>query len=277
MSESAKENWSSGSAYEGYVGRWSRRVAEDFVDWLAVGPGLAWADVGCGTGAMTSCILQKAEPTSVRAIDRSDAYLAEARARLPDGRAQFQIGDACALPWDTGAVDVGVSGLVLNFVADVDAMAREMRRITRPGGKVGLYVWDYADGMQMMRHFWDVVAEQFPGSGLDEAERFPLCQPAPLQALLERSGFESVTVQAIEIPTIFRDFDDYWQPFTSRQGPAPAYLASLPDDRQAAIRNALRARLVAASDGSLRRMARAWAVQGTVPRAVPRVAWTTIS
>jgi SAM-dependent methyltransferase len=268
MDEPAKENWSSGSAYEGYVGRWSRRVAAEFIDWLAVGPGLAWADIGCGTGAMTGCILQKAAPASVLALDQSEAYLAEAKTRLPHGRAQFEVGDACALPWGVGTVDAAVSGLVLNFVADVDAMVSEMRRVTRPGGKVGIYVWDYAEGMQMMRHFWDVAVQQVPaGSGLDEAERFPLCQPAPLQALFERTGLESIMVQAIEIPAIFRDFDDYWQPFLSRQGPAPAYLASLPDDLQAAIRDALKARLATEPDGSLRMMARAWAVQGTVPPA----------
>jgi SAM-dependent methyltransferase len=268
MSDSAKENWSSGSAYEGYVGRWSRRVAAEFIDWLAVAPGLAWADVGCGTGAMTGCILQRADPVSVRALDKSDAYLDEARARLADSRVRFEVGDACALPWETGAVDVAVSGLVLNFVADADAMASGMRRITRPGGKVGIYVWDYADGMQMMRHFWDVAAAQTPaGSGLDEAERFPLCQPAPLRALFERADLESIAVRGIEIPTVFRDFDDYWRPFLSRQGPAPAYLASLPDDTRAAIRDALQARLQPEPDGSIRLTARAWAVQGTVPAA----------
>jgi hypothetical protein len=120
----------------------------------------------------------------------------------------------------------------------------------------------------MMRHFWDVAAEQVSAaSGLDEAERFPLCRQAPLQALFERAGLESIAVRGIEIPTVFRDFDDYWRPFLSRQGPAPAYLASLPGDGQAAIRDALAARLAAEPDGSIRMTARAWAVQGTVPLA----------
>jgi SAM-dependent methyltransferase len=217
---------------------------------------------------LTASILEKSEPLSVRAVDKSEAYLAQARARLPDARAQFEVGDACSLPWQAGAFDATVSGLVLNFVADADAMASEMRRVTRAGGRVAIYVWDYAEGMQMMRHFWDVAREQVPGaSRLDEAERFPLCRRAPLQALFERAGFESIAVRAIEIATVFRDFDDYWEPFLSRQGPAPAYLASLPDDSQIAIRDALRARLVPEEDGSLKMTARAWAVQGTVPAA----------
>jgi SAM-dependent methyltransferase len=266
MGESAKENWSSGSAYEAYVGRWSRRVSAEFLDWLGVERGLEWADVGCGTGAMTGSILQQADPVAVRALDKSDGYLAEARGALRDARVQFELGDACALPWPPAVVDVAVSGLVLNFVADADAMVHGMRRITRPHGKVGLYVWDYADGMQMMRHFWDVAIEQVPaGAGLDQAERFPLCQPGPLRALFERAGLESITVRGIEIPTVFRDFDDYWHPFLGRQGAAPTYLASLPDATQHTIRDALQARLAPEPDGSIRMMARAWAVQGTVP------------
>jgi SAM-dependent methyltransferase len=269
MSESAKEHWNSGSAYEGYVGRWSRRIAADFIAWLALDRGLEWADVGCGTGALTGCILEKTEPALVRALDRSEAYLAEARARLPDARVQFEVGDACALPWESGSVDAAVSGLVLNFVADADAMANEMRRVARPGGTIAMYVWDYAEGMQMIRHFWDVAFEQVPtASGLDEAERFPLCRSAPLRALFERAGLQSIAVRAIEVPAVFRDFDDYWQPFLSRQGPAPAYLASLPGDTQGAIRDALEARLVPEADGTIRMMAKAWAVQGTVPLAM---------
>ena len=161
-----------------------------------------------------------------------------------------------------------VSGLVLNFVPDADAMASEMVRVTRPGGTVGVYVWDYAGGMQMMRHFWDVALEQNPGdSKLDQAERFPLCQPGPLKDLFTRAGLASVDVCAIDVPTNFRNFDDYWTPFLGKQGAAPFYLASLPLDAQSSIREALRSRLVADADGSIKMTARAWAVQGKVPPA----------
>jgi hypothetical protein len=104
-------------------------------------------------------------------------------------------------------------------------------------------------------------------ANMDEALRFALCRPAPLKALFERTGLASIAVRAIEVPTVFRDFDDYWDPFLGRQGPAPTYLASLPAEAQDAIRDALRARLEAETDGSIRMTATAWAVQGTVPTA----------
>lgn len=141
-----------------------------------------------------------------------------------------------------------------------------MVRVTRPGGRVATYVWDYAGGMQMIRHFWDVALELNRGdSKLDQAERFPLCQPAPLEELFRRAGLISISVRAISVPTVFRDFNDYWMPFLGKQGTAPTYVASLSIEARDRIRDALKARLVAAADGSISMTARAWAVQGGVP------------
>ena len=265
MAEGTKENWGSGGPYEQYVGRWSRKVAREFLAWLGVSPGQTWGDVGCGTGALVDMILAESEPQSSAAIDGSEGFIAEARRRIADSRVRFEVGDATALPWPSGSCDVTVSGLVLNFVSDADSVAREMVRITRPGGKVAAYVWDYAGGMQMMRHFWDVAVELNPyDSALDQAERFPLCQPEPLAALFRGAGLAAISVRSIDIPTMFRDFDDYWMPFLGKQGAAPTYLASLNDEMRDRIRDALKARLAPAADGSIALTARAWAVQGVV-------------
>jgi SAM-dependent methyltransferase len=265
MNEQAKETWGSGDPYERYVGRWSRAVAREFLAWLGAPSGQAWGDVGCGTGALAECILAAADPKSVFAIDRSAGFLAAAQARIDDRRVRFEQADATALPWAASSCDVTVSGLVLNFVADAAAMTSEMVRVTRPHGKVAAYVWDYSGGMQMMRHFWDVAVALNPAdAALDQAERFPLCQPEPLKALFQDAGLSSIAVRAIDIPTVFRDFDDYWLPFLGRQGAAPTYLASLGDEKSAQIRDELKARLPASADGSIALTARAWAVQGTV-------------
>jgi hypothetical protein len=81
--------------------------------------------------------------------------------------------------------------------------------------------------------------------------------------LFEKAGLRRVEVSAIEVPTVFRDFDDYWTPFLGGQAPAPAYCMSLDEDRRGALRERLRASLPAEPDGSIRLSARAWAVQGT--------------
>lgn len=267
MADSAKETWGAGDAYEKYVGRWSRPVAREFLEWLDVEPGLTWGDVGCGTGALTECILAGSRPTSIVAIDRAEGFIRAARERVKNPRVQFDLGDALALAWPANSRDATVSGLVLNFVPDPNVMAAEMARVTRPGGTVGAYVWDYRGNMQMMRHFWDVVVQIDPhDSELDQAERFPICQPEPLETLFREVGLDSVSVRAIDVPTVFRDFEDYWTPFLGKQGAAPTYLAGLDAFARDRVRDTLRARLPTGADGSIALTARAWAVQGKVPQ-----------
>ncbi|HSF59681.1 MAG TPA: class I SAM-dependent methyltransferase, partial [Candidatus Binatia bacterium] len=126
-------------------------------------------------GALIDSILAVCDPKAVLAIDQSEGFIAEAQHRIGDSRVRFEVGDTTALPWSSGSCDVTVSGLVLNFVSDAGSMAKEMARMTQPGGRIAVYVWDYAHGMQMMQHFWDAAVELNPDdSTLDEAKRFPL-------------------------------------------------------------------------------------------------------
>ncbi|MBA2518624.1 MAG: methyltransferase domain-containing protein [Chloroflexia bacterium] len=260
---SANEVWASGDAYEPYVGRWSRPVAEAFLAWLGVPPGRRWLDVGCGTGALTQVILREAQPQSLTGIDPSAGYATYARDHTPDPRVTFLVGDAEALPDPDGVYDVAVSGLVLNFVPHPARMLAEQVRVTRPGGTVAAYVWDYAGQMQLMRHFWDAAVALDPAAReLDEGRRFPLCRPGPLSALYEGAGLGRVETRAIDVPTRFRDFDDYWEPFLGGQGPAPGYAMALDEERRAALREHLRARLPIAADRAIHLRARAWAVRG---------------
>ena len=258
-----RDVWAVGDAYEAYVGRWSRRVAEAFLQRLDVPEGARWLDVGCGTGALTAAVLATQEPAEVVGVDPSGGFLATARTGIDDGRATFLAGDAQALPLPDSRVDAVVSGLVLNFVPDPAAAVAEFVRVTVPGGTAAAYVWDYAEGMGMMRRFWDAAALLDPAAA-DEGPRFPLCRPAPLRQLWENAGLHDPTVTAIEVPTVFAGFDDYWTPFLGGQGPAPAYVMSLPEDDRAALRELLRARLPARPDGSIPLTAKAWAVWGRI-------------
>jgi trans-aconitate methyltransferase len=265
VNEGAKETWGVGEKYEGYVGRWSRYVAREFLAWLAVSEGKLWVDVGCGTGALVEGILRGYAPGEVIGVDRSAGFLAGARQAIQDGRARFEMGDALALPLAAESCDVAVSGLVLNFVPDHARMAGEMVRVTKPGGKVAVYVWDYAGGMQMMRYFWDAAAAVDSNAAqLDQGERFPICKPEALRALFEEVGVKGVAVRAIDIQTVFQDFDDFWLPFLGKQGAAPTYLAGVDEDTREKIRQRLEGRLVKGADGSIALTARAWAVQGVV-------------
>lgn len=263
----AQDVWAVGAGYEAYVGRWSRLVARELIRWLGVPRRCRWLDVGCGTGTLVQTICEHADPGAVLGIDRSEGFVEHARAHTVDPRTEFRVGDAQALPVPTGGFDVMVSGLVLNFVPDPGKMVAEMARAGRPGSTVALYVWDYAAGMQLMRCFWDAARDLDPAAAaLDEAVRFPICAPAPLEATLAAAGLTGVTTRVIDVPTQFRDFDDYWSPFLAGQGPAPTYTMSLSEDRRAALRERIRSTLPFAPDGSIRLDARAWAVRGFKPK-----------
>lgn len=258
--------WIRGGAYEQYIGRWSRRVAPRFLDWLDVPAGRKWLDVGCGTGALCAAILDRCAPASVTGVEPSDGFLATAQENLP-GHVRLYRGNATAIPLGDGEIDVVVSGLVLNFVPDVRAALVEMARVTAGGGTIGAYVWDYAGGMELIRIFWDAAAAIDPAAGpLHEGVRFPMCRPDALTALFARAGLEGVAVTSIDVPTEFRNFDEYWQPFLGGQGPAPAYAMALDDNARTRLRERIRARLPAAASGSIALTARAWAVRATVAK-----------
>lgn len=260
---SRPDSWAAGEAYEPYMGRWSRLVASKFVDWLALPAGARWVDIGCGTGALTQTILDRAQPAGVTGIDPSEQYLAHVRRRIADQRAGFKAGDAQQLPLPETSQEAVVSGLVLNFVPTPEPAVAEMMRVLRPGGTAAAYVWDYAGEMQLIRHFWNAAVAVDPAAqALDEADRFPLCRPARLHALFAGAGFLETDCRAIDVPTVFADFDDFWRPFLGGQGPAPTYCGTLSEERRAALCERLRTALPVAADGSIRLTARAFAVRG---------------
>jgi SAM-dependent methyltransferase len=240
-------------------------VAARFLGWLNVPAGRRWLDVGCGTGALSAAIVDRCSPSSVIGVEPSEGFLIAAKKNLA-GRAVFSQGNATAIPLGDASVDVVVSGLVLNFVPDQRAALLEMTRVTGAGGTIAAYLWDYAGKMELMRHFWDAAAGLDPAAAkLDEGVRFPLCRPDALEALFSGAGLAETEVTSIDIPTTFSDFNDYWQPFLGGQGPAPSYAMSLDDRARAQLREAIRARLPFAADGSISLIARAWAVRSVVP------------
>lgn len=259
-----QDAWTDGDAYEMYVGRWSRQIGKKFLSWMHLAEGLRWLDLGCGTGALTSQILQGRDPKSVVGIEPSGDFLKLARNRTDDERASFLQGSGDSIPVDDGAVDVVVSGLVLNFIPDKEKAIAEMMRSVAKGGTVAAYVWDYSGHVQFMRYFWDAAIALDPAAReKDEGVRFPICRPAPLTELFSSAGLREVTSAPIDILTPFADFDDYWSPFLSGIAPAPGYCASLDDAARQKLKNRLMEILPTDPDGMILLAARAWAVRGT--------------
>ncbi|GAA4305131.1 class I SAM-dependent methyltransferase [Streptomyces venetus] len=262
MSEQRFDVWAAGAAYERYMGRWSRLVAEEFAAWLDCAADLRWLDVGCGTGVLSAVVSARCRPRTVPGVDRSEGFVRSARIAAP-GPAHFVVADAMSLPLRDGTWDAAVSGLTLNFLPEPTAAVAEMARVVRPGGLVATYVWDYAEGMGFLRRFWDAAVEVAPSArALDEGRRFPVCRPERLRGVWLDAGLTDVSTTPIEVPTVFAGFADLWEPFLSGQGPAAGYVASLaPADRDR-LRDTLGAALPRRPDGCVELTARAWAVSG---------------
>lgn len=263
--DDANKAWNVATAYEEYMGRWSRLLAPHFVSWLAAPPDAHWLEVGCGTGALTAAICAEARPASVTACDSSASFIAHARKHLVDPRVSFVVAKVGALPKHHGGFGCVTSALALNFFPEPAAAVEEMRKIAAHGGFVSACVWDYAGRMEFLRRFWDAAGAVDPRSAhLDEGRRFPICHPDALAALFHKAGLHDVVWQALEITTRFPDFAALWTPFLGGTGPAPTYLASLNDDQRKALADQLSNSLPREPDGAISLAARAWAVRGVV-------------
>ncbi len=243
------------------MGRWSSKVTHHFLEWLAVPPEQQWLDIGCGTGVLTRAIISAAQPATVVGLDPSFNFIQFARQKTD--RAVFVVGDGTALPLRNNTFDAVVSGLALNFIPQPLIALQEMRRVAKSGGVVAAYVWDYAGKMEFLRFFWDAAVDLNPQAEIfHEGRRFPICQPDQLRQLWQQADFRNVTVEAIDIATMFDSFEDYWQPFTQGNFPAPNYLASLDEPQRQLLKEHLHSTLPVASDNSIELVARVWTVRG---------------
>ena len=257
------DSWGSGTAYERFMGRWSTLVAQKFLSWLDAAPARTWLDVGCGTGSLTRHILESHQPREIISIDSSADFISHAQRSITHPSVHFRVGLAQSLELDSDSIDIAVSGLVLNFVPQPKDAVLEMLRVTKPGGRIGIFLWDYAAGMQMLRYFWDVAVEIDDNAREhDEGIRFPICHEGQLESLLREVGLKQVEATAIEIKTVFKNFDDYWQPFLGKVGAAPNYVAGMNLGDMEKLEDKLRKSLPIAEDGSISLIARAWAAKG---------------
>ncbi len=255
------DSWSAGQSYEHYMGRWSRMVAKEFLSWLDPKKSADWLEIGCGTGALTSEILQDYEPNSILATDASADFVNHTRETIKDPKASFKTATAQDLPVEDECVDIVTSALVLNFVPDHRETLIEMRRVLRPGGILSFYVWDYpGGGVSFIDAFWKAAASlDEKAVDLDEGARFPFCTAKGLGQLCSYAGLPDADIAPIEIITEFPDFEAFWYPFTLGAGPAPGYCKSLPDEHREALKALLAEKLD--EGGPVRLTARAWAMK----------------
>jgi SAM-dependent methyltransferase len=253
----------SADAYDRHVGRYGPELASALIAASGLQPGQRALDVGCGPGALTTALSELLGARSVAAVDPSERFAHACAARLPGVR--VEVAAAEALPFEDGTFDAALSQLVVNFMSDAPRGVCEMRRVTRSGGTVAAAVWDYADGMTLLRRFWDAAVALEPSAErLDEGRSMRYCRPAELAQLWREAGLEAVATSGLSVGADYDDFDDLWRPLEAGVGPSGAYAVALPPDRRTRLRDELRRRLDV-GEGPFRLAARAWCVTGRVP------------
>jgi len=255
--------------YDSYMGRWSRRLAQLFIDFAGLADGERVLDIGCGTGNLTFALPARANIAAIEAVDYEAQFVEAARGRNNDPRINIQQGDACNLQFGDGQFDRALSMLVLHFVPDSDRAVSEMRRVVRPGGIAAATVWDNYGGQPGIRMFWDTLAAIEPQA--DSRRSAFLIRPTnrshELASAFSKAGFADVTDAELSIRMEFANFDDYWIPLMAGQGTQAAYLQSLPEQTRQRIVTAVRnAYLAGQPDGPRSFVSVAWAARGTVPR-----------
>ncbi len=250
-----------GRKYDCFMGRYSLPLAEQFADAAGVAAGHTAVDVGCGPGALTGVLAARLGEASVYACDPSPSFCEECAARYPTIVVKHGSGEA--IPFETGIADHAMAQLVLHFVSEPEVAAREMARVVRPGGNVAACVWDFDDGMEMLRSFWDAALSIDPKAP-DEARVLRFGRPGEIVELFASAQLGHIEESTLRVASTYASFDELWDGFLAGVGPAGSYCVSLRDDERDRLRGALFARLGSPS-GSFTLGAVARCAVGRVP------------
>ena len=134
-------------------------------------------------------------------------------------------------------------------------------------GIVSACVWDYDEGMQMLRFFWDEAVTLDPAIEPKDERHMKLSRQGQLGDLWRKTGLTDVREEPLSIEQVYSSFNDYWEPFTKGAGPGGAYVVALSEDRRQQLEARMRMRLLGGrQNGSFTLKAKAWCVRGEVPR-----------
>lgn len=225
-----------GTTYDSFMGRYSVGLAPGFADAAGVSAGDTALDVGCGPGALTGILVSRLGPDAVYACDPSPPFREACATRHPG--VVVKLGRAESIPFEDQVVDHALAQLVLHFVSDPRRAATEMARVVRPGGNVAACVWDFANGMEMLRQFWDAALSIDPDAP-DEAQVLRFGRPGDIAELFSSVDLEDVVESTLNVASTYASFDELWNGFLAGVGPAGAYCVSLGDGDRARLRSAL--------------------------------------
>ncbi len=256
------QQWKDANAYNLYVGRWSKLISADFIEWLNPPLNLKWLELGCGTGSLTSEIVSSRSPSHLLATDTSEIYLNDARKHIASAQISFLNADLNTVQVPDEFDEI-TSGLVLNFIPGIENMLLKILNNLRHGGRLSAFVWDYAGHYQPMRHFWNAARDVHEQADMfDAGIKYKLCMKKNLIRLFESLNLSNIKFVNIERIASYVNFEDYWLPIKSAQGSVAEFLTTLTPDQIMKLRDLLRSRLPISSNGELKLIISALAIEG---------------
>ncbi len=218
------------SAYDEFMGRFSRPLSAAVVERLDPQPGRRAVDVGCGPGALTSLLVERLGASAVAAVDPSESFVSALAERLPG--VDVRLAGAETLPWDDGSFDLATANLVVNFMADPVAGLREMARVAR-GGTVAATLWNLAPEHGPLGFFFAAARDLDPAA--PHEDHLPGAQPGQLVQLFRDAGLAEVSEEPIALTVGFPSLEVWWHPFTLGVGPAGDFVARLSEQERSAL------------------------------------------
>ncbi len=203
---SALPGWDAYAAlYEAVHEPLTRQFAAAALDLVPVGPGQRVLDVAAGPGTLT--VLAASRGASTTGVDTSPRMIARLNARLSELGLRGEEGrvmDAARLDFPAASFDAVFCVFGIMLFADFRAALAEMARVTKPGGRAAVVMWNGLERMEHVQAWLAAVASAFPQfEPTPTPENWAVLQrPDALQRVIRQAGFS-----AVEIRTIAR----HWQ------------------------------------------------------------------